>query len=100
VEHGSVSGRVTNDQRLRSLFAAYELHYLKDHRNIWRPLFYPGTWVLVRFEDIASRPYYNLHFIYAILCDRELGTVPEIGHRMPLHSVTSTRLDRLVRRIS
>jgi len=73
------AAEVANDQRLKSLFAAYELRYLKDRRNIWRPMFYPGTWVPVRFEDIANLPYYNLHFIYAILCDRELGDVSEIA---------------------
>ena len=73
------AAEITNDQRLKSLFAAYELRYLEDRRNIWRPLFYPGIWVPVRFEDIAGLPDYNLHFIYAILCDRELGDVPEIA---------------------
>jgi len=76
VQHAA---EVTNDERLRSLFAAYELRYLKDRRNFWRPLFYPGTWVPVRFKDIANLPYYNLHFIYAILCDKELGDIPEIA---------------------
>ena len=32
------AAEITNDQRLRSLFAAYGLHYLKDHRNIYEPL--------------------------------------------------------------
>jgi hypothetical protein len=73
------AAEITNDQRLRGLFAAYELRYLEERRNLWSPLFYPGTWVPVRFEDIAELPYYNWHFFYAILCDRELGDVPEIA---------------------
>jgi hypothetical protein len=32
----------------------------------------------VKFEDIASFPYYNWHFIYAITCDRDLEQIPEI----------------------
>ena len=71
---------VSGDKRLQQLFAGYEQRYLdKRGNNPWRPLFYPGTWVAVRFEDIASFPYYNWHFIYATLCDRELGQIPEIA---------------------
>lgn len=32
----------------------------------------------MKFEDIASFPYYNWHFIYAITCDRDLEQIPEI----------------------
>ncbi len=71
---------VSGDQRLQRLFADYEQRYLKNRStNLWRPLFYPGTWVPVHFTDIASFPYYNWHFMYAMICDSELGKVPEIA---------------------
>jgi len=74
------AANVSGDQRLQRLFADYEQRYLKNRStSLWRPLFYPGAWTPVRFEDIASFPYYNWHFIYAIICDSELGKVPEIA---------------------
>jgi len=74
------AGDVTGDTRLKSLFADYEQRYInKRPNNIWRPLFYPKSWVPVRFEEIADFPYYNWHFLYAITCDRDLGKVPEIA---------------------
>ena len=74
------AAEVSGDPRLQNLFAAYDQRYLeKSRNNRWRPLFYPDSWVAVRFEDIASFPYYNKHFIYAFLCDKELGQVPEIA---------------------
>ena len=67
------------DSRLQRLFGKYEEKQLKKaYGNVWRPLFYPGTWTPVRFENIASLPDYNQHFIYAISCDRELEQVPGI----------------------
>lgn len=74
------AANISSDQRLQRLFADYEQRYLKNRStNLWRPLFYPGTWVPVRFEDIASYPDYNLLFMYGITCDAELGQVPEIA---------------------
>jgi len=71
---------VSGDRRLQRLFTDYEQRYLKErHDNLWRPLFYPGTWVPVHFKDIASYSYYNWHLMYAIICDSELGKVPEIA---------------------
>ncbi len=71
---------ISKNKRLATLFAEYEQRYLKnDHRNLWRGLFYPGSWVPVRFEDIASYPYYNQHFIYALLCDKDLEKIPSIA---------------------
>ncbi len=71
---------ISDDQRLQRLFEDYEQRYLKNRAiNLWRPLFYPGTWIPVRFEDIASYPDYNLLFMYGITCDAELGQVPEIA---------------------
>ena len=73
------AGEITGDARLQQLFSEYDQRYLgRQQKNVWRPLFYPGTWVAISYEDIAALPYYNLHFIYAILCDEELGSVPEI----------------------
>ncbi len=70
----------SREPRLERLFSRYEDERLnKAYRNFWRPLFYPGTWAPVRFEDIVSFPYYNWHFIYAITCDAQLGQVPEIA---------------------
>ena len=70
---------ITNDATLKGLFKNYEDRYLKNHHdNIWRPLFYPNTWVPVRLEDISSLPPYNLHFIYAYTCDQDLAKVPVI----------------------
>ena len=71
---------ISGDQRLQRLFANYEQHHLQNRSaNLWRPLFYPGSWIGVRFEDISGFPYYNWHFIYASLCDRDLEKVPEIA---------------------
>ncbi len=74
------AGDITGDARLKELFADYTRRYLENRpNNIWRPLFYPKSWVPVRFEDIAALPYYNLHFIYALTCDRDLAQIPEIA---------------------
>ena len=73
------SAAITGDQRLKSLFSDFNQRYLKNRRNRWRPLFYPGTWAPVRIEDIAFLPYYNQFIFYAFLCDRELGHVPVIA---------------------
>ncbi len=74
------AAEVSGDRRLHRLFTDYEQRYLKErHDNRWRPLFYPGTWVPVQFKDIASYSYYNWHLMYAIICDSELGKVPEIA---------------------
>lgn len=74
------AGDISGDARLKALFANYAQSYLeKRPNNIWRPLFYPKSWVPVRFEEIANFPYYNWHFIYAYTCDRELEKVPEIA---------------------
>lgn len=74
------AGDVSGDIRLKSLFADYKQRYLDKHpNNIWRPLFYPKSWVPVRFEEIANLPYYNWFFIYAYTCDRDLAKVPEIA---------------------
>ncbi|UCE75891.1 MAG: hypothetical protein JSU62_08375 [Gammaproteobacteria bacterium] len=68
------------DARLQRLFGRYEEKRIgKAYGNIWRPLFYPGTWTPVKFEDIASFPDYNQHFVYAITCDKELEQVPGIA---------------------
>jgi hypothetical protein len=77
------AAELTGDERLKSLFAAYNHRYLENRNNdvwrVWRHLFYPGTRVPVRFEDITRLPYYDWHFIYASLCDRKLGNNPEIA---------------------
>lgn len=74
------AGDISKDQRLVDIFNEYEQRHLKNNpNNMWKPLFYPGSWVPVRYQDIAAYPYYNQHFIYALLCDKELGTVPSIA---------------------
>jgi len=74
------AGDITGDTRLKTLFADYAQRYLnKHHNNIWRPLFYPKSWVPVRVEDIARLPDYNQYFVYAYTCDRDLAEVPEIA---------------------
>jgi len=74
------AGDISGDARLKALFADYAQRYLDKHPNyVWRPLFYPKSWVPVRFEEIADFPYYNWHFIYAYTCDRELAEVPAIA---------------------
>lgn len=74
------AGDISEDTRLTSLFNNYKKRYLDNNpNNVWRPLFKPGSWVPVRFEDIASFPYYNWHFIYASTCDHDLEKVPEIA---------------------
>ncbi|MEE9494715.1 MAG: hypothetical protein V3W04_15250 [Gammaproteobacteria bacterium] len=75
-------GEISKDQRIVDLFAEYEKRHLKNKPdNIWKLLFYPKSWVPIRFEDIASYPYYNQHFIYALLCDKDLGEVASIAEQ-------------------
>ena len=74
------AGEISKDQRLFDIFAEYEQRHLKNNpNNIWKLLFYPKSWVPIRYEDIASYPYYNQHFIYALLCDKDLGEVASIA---------------------
>ena len=70
------SAERTQDPTLLALFADYRNRYLERGRNIWLPLFYPGRWVPISTEDTTSLPDYNLHFLYAISCDPELGQQP------------------------
>lgn len=73
------AAEIMDDQRLKSLFTAYNKRYLENRRNIWKPLFFPGSWVAIRFENLANLRYYNWLFFYAMLCDEELGSIPEIA---------------------
>lgn len=67
------SAWLTKDPRLLQLFREYEQRHLAHNaRNLWRPLFYENVWVPVKFQDIRQLPYYNQHFIYSLICDREL----------------------------
>lgn len=76
------ASKISNDPRLRDIFNAYEQRYLKNNpNNIWGTFFYPNRWVPVRYEKIASYPYYNHHFIYALLCDKELEKIPSIAEQ-------------------
>ena len=71
---------INGDKRLKALFSSYEERYLKNnYDNLWRTLFYPDTWVSVRYEDIRDYPYYNLHFFYGLTCDAELAQVAGIA---------------------
>jgi len=73
------AGAVSGDSHLQALFADYAQAHLKHNpNNIWHPLFYPKSWVPVRFDEIASFPYYNWHFIYAYTCDKDLAREPQI----------------------
>ena len=73
------AAEITGDPRLRDLFDAYRRLHLEEHRNeVWRPLFYPGVRVSAHAEALAHLPYYDQQFIYASLCDQELGNRPEI----------------------
>lgn len=74
------AARINGDERLKALFSSYEERYLSNnYDNLWRTLFYPNTWVSVRYEDISNYPYYNLHFLYGLTCDEELARIPEIA---------------------
>jgi hypothetical protein len=74
------SAQYSAEPRLRELAAMYkQQRSIKAHGNMWRQLFYPNTWNPIRFEDIASLPYYNQHFLYAITCDPDLGRIPQIS---------------------
>lgn len=76
------AGDIGGDARLRGLFAEYRQRHIDPNpQSAWRPLFSPGTWSPVRYQDIASFPYYNQHFLYAITCDSELGSVPDIAQQ-------------------
>lgn len=72
------SAELTRHPTLAALFASYEQRYLAGRRGLWRPLFYPGRWSPFRSEDLHGFPDYNLHFIYAISCDAELGESPTV----------------------
>lgn len=67
------SAEVTGHPTLVGLFGRYEQRYLAERHGLWRPLFYPGHWSPFRAQDLQGFPDYNLHFIYAISCDTELG---------------------------
>jgi len=74
------SAILTEDPRLKTLFAKYESRYLHRRQgNLWRPLFLDNVWVPVRYADLSRYPYYNKHFIYAMTCDDELGRSPDIA---------------------
>lgn len=74
------AAEISGDPRLQTLFARYRQSVLDDRRDsYWHPLFFPGTWVPVRSEDIGQLPDYNQHFIYAVTCDTELGKLPVIA---------------------
>ena len=76
------ASEISRDQRLIQLFSQYEQRHLRNNPdNIWKLLFYPNSWVPVSYEDIAPYPYYNQHFIYALLCDRDLGEIPAIAEQ-------------------
>ncbi|MEE9493672.1 MAG: hypothetical protein V3W04_09890 [Gammaproteobacteria bacterium] len=76
------ASKISDDQRLRDIFSEYEQRYLINNpNNIWSPFFYPNRWVPVHFENIASLPYYNHHFIYALLCDSELENISAIAEQ-------------------
>lgn len=72
------SAEISRNPRLGSLFEEYRARYLERGRNIWRPMFYPGRWVVVESNDAAEFDDYQLHFLYAINCDPELATRPLI----------------------
>lgn len=67
------SAERTQNPTLLALLADYRDRYLERGRNIWRPLFFPGRWVPITHEDTLNLDDYQLHFIYAISCDPELG---------------------------
>jgi len=74
------SAAATGDARLAGLFEAYRTRYLTGRSgNIWRPLFDDSGWVPVSDARLATLPYYNRHFIYALTCDAELGARPGIA---------------------
>ena len=72
----------TGDPRLEDLFAKYFDRYMgTTGTSFWRPLFKPGSWVPVRFDQIQDLLYYNWHMIYAITCDADLGNIPQIAEQ-------------------
>lgn len=76
------AGKISNNPRLLDIFTEYKQRYLINNpNNIWAPFFYPNRWVPIRYENIASLPYYNHHFIYALLCDNELEKIPSIAEQ-------------------
>ena len=76
------SATLTKDRRLQVLFSKYESRYLKRRQNnLWLPLFVDNVWVPVRYEDLASYPYYNKHFIYAMTCDPDLARHTDIAEQ-------------------
>lgn len=82
------TAEIVPDRRVHDLFSRYYEKIIvparRDHLALyhpWVPLFEPGTWVPVRFEDIRRLPDYNWHFVYAIGCDEELGQIPDIARQ-------------------
>lgn len=67
---------INHNPRLADLFQAYEDRYLQNRTNLWYPLFYPGRWVPFNDSDLIGFDDYQLHFVYGISCDEELGRTP------------------------
>ncbi|MDT8386130.1 MAG: hypothetical protein RQ736_01345 [Thiogranum sp.] len=86
------AGELTGDPRLINLFRHHEERFLVNRFDLWRPLFYPESWIPVRYENIAALPDYNRHFIYALTCDEDLGQEPDISAQNNSHFCDSKPL--------
>lgn len=68
------SAQRTQDPRLDNLFQRYRRVVLEPSPSSpWQPLFNRNAWIPMRAEDLQHMPYYNLHILYGVSCDPELG---------------------------
>ena len=65
------SGKLTNDPRLQKLTADYvkTLHVFSP----WQHFFNPNSLAPVRQEQLEALPDYNIHFLYGLTCNQDLG---------------------------
>ncbi len=67
------SAELTKDQRLDELFAAYQKKWLDPYpTSPWLHLFNPECRVPVGDWGLRGLPDYNVFFLYALTCDKEL----------------------------
>ncbi len=73
----------TQNARLTRLFSRYRQEVLaRSPNSAWRYLFDRHTWLALQPETLQALPDYNLHFLYGLSCDTELGTSPLIQQQL------------------
>jgi hypothetical protein len=68
------SADITRDERLEALFSEYKKRYLDPYpKNVWWLIFDNKSEVPIPISQLKGFPDYNLYFIYAASCSRELA---------------------------